>query len=137
MPNVILTRQQQQRQQQRGARLPEPTRGRANRAASLLPQQTGYMDGAPRMSMQGFGVIVGMTPKIALHMNVNRGYLYLQNNSTDDLYVSFDMRPNPKTALVIGAGGYYEPRVCPTNAVWVMSATLNEAQVNVVEGILR
>lgn len=137
MPNVILTRQQQQRQQQRGARLPEPTRGRANRAASLLPQQTGYMDGAPRMSMQGFGVIVGTAPKVALHMNVNRGYLYLQNNSTDDLYVSFDVRPNPKTALVIGAGGYYEPRVCPTNMVWVMSATLDNAQVNVVEGVLR
>ena len=99
--------------------------------------QTGYMDGAPRMSMQGFGVIVGTAPKIALHMNVNRGYLYLQNNSTDDLYVSFDVRPNPKTALVIGAGGYLEPRVCPTNAVWIMSATLDNAQVNIVEGVLR
>lgn len=133
--NIILMRQQRQYEYQRAVNV--VTKGRANKARSLLPNQTGYMDGAPRMSMQGFGVIVGTAPKIALHMNVNRGYLYLQNNSTDDLYVSFDTRPNAKTALIIGAGGYYEPRVCPTNAVWIMSATLDNAQVNVVEGILR
>lgn len=133
--NIILMRQQRQYEYQRAVNV--VTKGRANKATSLLPKQTGYMDGAPRMSMQGFGVIVGTAPKVALHMNVNRGYLYLQNNSTDDLYVSFDVRPNPKTALVIGAGGYYEPRVCPTNMVWVMSATLDNAQVNVVEGVLR
>lgn len=136
MGNIILMRRQQQYAEQRGKLLPGAIK-RANNTRSQLPNQTGYMDGAPRMSMQGFGVIVGTTPKIALHMNVNRGYLYLQNNSTDDLYLSFDARPNPKTALVIGAGGYYEPRVCPTNAVWIMSASLDNAQVNVVEGILR
>ena len=135
--NAILMRQQRQRAQQKAVRLSDVRDRKANKAKSLLPTQTGYMDGAPRMSMQGFGVIVGTAPKIALHMNVNRGYLYLQNNSTDDLYVSFDVRPNPKTALVIGAGGYLEPRVCPTNAVWIMSATLDNAQVNIVEGVLR
>lgn len=134
--NVILMRRKKLFEEQRGKLLPGAIK-RANKTNSLLPKQTGYMDGAPRMSMQGFGVIVGTSPKIALHMNVNRGYLYIQNNSTDDLYLSFDARPNPKTALVIGAGGYYEPRVCPTNAVWIMSASLDNAQVNVVEGILR
>lgn len=136
MASVIATRIADQRQRQDdnfdivGAR-------KANNPKSKLPSQTGYADGAPRMSMQGFGVIVGLEAKVALYMNVNRGYLYIQNNSSDDLYLSFDAKPNPKSALVIGAGGYFEPRVCPTNAVWLLSASLTNAQVNVVEGVLR
>lgn len=136
MPNLITSRIQAQQAAQK-KKLANVNNRIANLAVSQLPKQTGYPDGAPRMSMQGFGVIVGTAAKIALHMNVNRGYLYIQNNSSDDLYMSFDAKPNPKSALVIGAGGYYEPRVCPTNAIWVMSATLDNAQVNVIEGILR
>ena len=136
MPNLITQRIQSQQAAQK-KKLANVNNRIANLAVSQLPKQTGYPDGAPRMSIQGFGVIVGTAAKIALHMNVNRGYLYIQNNSSDDLYMSFDAKPNPKSALVIGAGGYYEPRVCPTNAVWVMSATLDSAQVNVIEGILR
>lgn len=136
MPSIIGNRHAQQRDAQH-VNFNVAGQRKANKIRSKLPSQTGYMDGAPRMSMQGFGVIVGIVPKIALHMNVNRGYLYIQNNSTDDLYLSFDARPNPKSALVIGAGGYFEPRVTPTNAVWLLSASLDNAQVNVVEGVLR
>lgn len=136
MPNLITSRIQAQQAAQK-KKLANVNNRIANLAVSQLPKKTGYPDGAPRMSMQGFGIIVGTVAKIAFHMNVNRGYLYIQNNSSDDLYMSFDAKPNPKSALVIGAGGYYEPRVCPTNAVWVMSATLDSAQVNVIEGILR
>lgn len=136
MPSVIGTRHAQQRDNQQ-TRFNIAGQKAANKIKSKLPSQTAYMDGAPRMSMQGFGVIVGLEAKVALQMNVNRGYLYIQNNSSDDLYLSFDAKPNPKSALVIGAGGYFEPRVCPTNAVWLLSASLTNAQVNVVEGVLR
>ena len=99
MPNLITQRIQSQQAAQK-KKLANVNNRIANLAVSQLPKQTGYPDGAPRMSMQGFGVIVGTAAKIALHMNVNRGYLYIQNNSSDDLYMSFDAKPNPKSALV-------------------------------------
>jgi hypothetical protein len=97
----------------------------------------GFNDGAPRMPMQAFGVSVGTNARQALQTNPNRGYLYVQNNSMDDLYVSFDQTPTALTGLTIGPGGYYEPRVVPTNSVWIASASLTNAQVSIVEGTLR
>ena len=104
--------------------------------SSDVPNQLSFTDGAPRMPVQTFGVVASTAPKQALQTNPNRGYLYIQNNSTDDIYVAFDQTPTPQTSLIIGAGGYYEPRVVPTNSVWVVSASLAHALVSIVEGSL-
>lgn len=135
MGNIVELRKNRRYDIQRGAFIAAPPK--STLPPSMLPGQLGFNDGAPRMPVQAFGVIVGTNAVQALQTNPQRGYLYIQNNSSDDIWVSFDMTPNAQTSLIIGAGGYYEPRVVPTNSVWVVSASLASAQVSVIEGTLR
>ena len=133
--NIIEIRKNRRYAIQRGAFIASAPKSFAT--ASVMPGQLGFNDGAPRMPMQAFGVIVGTDAKQALMTNANRGYMYIQNISSDDIWVAFDQTPNQQTSLIIGPGGYYEPRVVPTNSVWVVSASLAEAQVSIIEGSLR
>lgn len=80
------------------------------------------------------GGAVGRESITLLPTNPRRAYLYIQNNSTAPMYVAYDTNANPLTSIVIGAGGYYEPRVAPTNAIYLASASLNHAAYAYAEG---
>lgn len=80
------------------------------------------------------GGSVGMQSVTLLPGNPRRGYLYIQNNSTAPMYVAYDTDATPLTSIVIGPGGYYEPRVVPTNAIHLASASLNHAAFSYAEG---
>lgn len=57
-----------------------------------------------------------------------RVYLLIQNNSTANLLVGIDSAPGSATqCLILGPGNFWEPQVCPTNAIYVLSVSLARA----------
>lgn len=56
-----------------------------------------------------------------------RNYLLIQNtDSSGNLYVSFGQAATALSSIIIGPGGYYEPRVVPQNEIYILG---NEAAV--------
>ncbi len=98
------------------------------------PSRMSNLSGAASMPQIPVGGTVVTQSKQLLPANPRRGYLYIQNNSTDDLLVSYGSEATPLSSIIITAGGYYEPRVCPTNAVYIASTSLSNAAYAYVEG---
>ncbi len=98
------------------------------------PARMSNVDGAASMPQVMNPFVVDTAGVMALPANPARGYLMVQNNSNADLLVSYDSLARPLASYVIGPGGYYEPRVVPTNSVYIASASLANAACIVIEG---
>jgi hypothetical protein len=139
MTSAIGTRIQNQRDTQ-GA---EGIRALVTRTSPVAIQEQPLNRNDPRNSnasgaasmpqvMNGFSV--NTAGVMALPANPARGYLMVQNNSNANLLVSYDSIPSAFASYIVGPGGYFEPRVVPTNSVYVASATLTNAACIVIEG---
>lgn len=87
-------------------------------------------------SMLGF-ILGSDNAQQVLQANPNRIYMYLQNNSNKDILIRYGSAPTTNGAgcFVLGPGGFYEPLVVPTNAVFAISASLSNAALTVIEGV--
>lgn len=91
--------------------------------------------GAAAMPQSVTSGAIGTDAKIVMNSNARRGYLYIQNNSAADIWLAYDSLPTEFNCIIIGPGGYYEPRVVPTNSIAIRSATLTDARWSIVEGV--
>lgn len=98
-------------------------------------------DGAPRtrLGTRPFNVgAIGVAQALCvLPVDENRAYLLIQNNSTANLFIGLDAAPQSAgQCLVLGPGNFWEPQVCPTNSIYVISATLTNARGVAIFGTL-
>lgn len=98
------------------------------------PARMSNTDGAASMPQVMNPFVVDTRGTMALPANPARGYLMIQNNSNADLYVNYDTDARALQSYIIGPGGYFEPRVVPTNSIYIASATLTNAACIVIEG---
>lgn len=85
-----------------------------------------------KFTNNGFGLTT--VSKQVLSSNNKRLYLLVQNNSVADVRIAFGKKADTFSGILIPAGGYYEPYVCPTDAVFALSTAA--ANIVVVEGII-
>lgn len=90
--------------------------------------------GAASMPQVMVGFSINTNGLMVLQANPARGYLMIQNNSADDVFVAYDGLARAGSAYRIGPGGYFEPRVVPTNSVYLSSNSLTNAETIVIEG---
>ena len=68
--------------------------------------------------------------------NINRGYLFIQNNSAINVYLKFGSTITSTEYLIIPAGGgSVEYLVAPRNSVWLEAAS-GTPSVTIIEGNL-
>lgn len=139
MSSAVDMRQQRQRAMQGHGAINAPMPFNAPPAVQEQPEfrnphSVSNESGAASMPQVMNPFTVDTDGVLALPANPARGYLMVQNNSSADLLVSYDSLARPGSSYVIGPGGYFEPRVVPTNSIYVSSATLNRANCIVIEG---
>lgn len=93
------------------------------------------LSGAASMPMVMLGFSLSTQGQLALPDNIRRGYLYIQNDSNGDILVAFGGNARRGAAVVIGPGSYYEPRVVPTNSIYLAAAAGTNLTAIVVEGV--
>jgi len=77
---------------------------------------------------------VGLTAVKVLDVNPSRGYLFIQNQGTNNCFVVFGGAPvSPVTGVLIAAGQYYEPSADVTDSVYVVCSAASQ-NIQVVEG---
>lgn len=114
---------------------------RGMRETGLRNANLSASDGAPRtrLAIRAFtcGVINVAQALQVLPADEKRAYLLIQNNSTANLFVGLDSAPQSAgQCMVLGPGNFWEPQVCPTNSIYVISATLTNARGIAIFGTL-
>jgi hypothetical protein len=74
-------------------------------------------------------ITTGGTAQIAITANSARAYLFIQNNSTADLWVNYSgtsAAVNAGIRILAGVIERYEQRLCPTGAVSIFGATTGQ-----------
>jgi hypothetical protein len=71
---------------------------------------------------------VANTAQVAIAPNGNRAFLYVQNNSVNDMWINFSGTAaiNAGIKLVAGASERFENRLCPIGAVSIFGAILGQ-----------
>lgn len=87
-----------------------------------LPQQTAIVDWSGTIA-------VGGTSQLAVASNLNRKYLFIQNVSSGDLWINFDLNATigqPSIKLTPGEKFVMESSVVAISDVYIIGATLGQ-----------
>jgi hypothetical protein len=77
------------------------------------------------------------TMRQAAGFNVNRSYLFIQNNGVESIFITFGTPKRSSGRIEITPGGFYEPLKAPVSAVYISgdSTVVGNPKVTIVEGV--
>ena len=81
--------------------------------------------GEGRIFTRSQTIVIQSVPQLIIVENANRVYFLIQNNSVNNMWLSFGVEPTVGNSLKLLPNAVYEPFIAPTSTIYVIGEAVN------------